>query len=223
MNLDRGGAAALIVGSIAYIALMAVHPTHVGAPVLGHLSLSALVHGTALATAPVLAFGYVALAARLGFDRAVPVLGLAFALLGIMFGMMAGTMSGLVIPEIMQAGHGSHHPGPMPADPEALRAQLQASANYTVWLNRSFAQVHYAMFSVAMILWCIAWTGRGVAGWVVRGLGALIGIAILSWQISGMSNLEAGHGALVVTLGQSLWTLIAAALLLSPREKGGVQ
>lgn len=219
MNLDRGGAVALILGSIAYIALMAVHPTHAGgAAVLGHLSLSALVHGTALATAPVLAFGYVALAARLGFDRPIPVLGLSFALLGIVFGMLAGTMSGLVIPEIMQAGHVRQHPGPMPIDPEALRAQLQAAANYTVWLNRSFAQIHYAMFSVAMILWCFAWTGRGVGGWIVRGLGVLIGVAILAWQISGTSNLEAGHGALVVTLGQSLWTLIAASLLLSPRK-----
>ncbi|MEZ5959965.1 MAG: hypothetical protein R3C30_05990 [Hyphomonadaceae bacterium] len=218
MNLDRGGAVALILGSIAYITLMAVHPTHAGgAPLLGHLSLSALVHGTALAMAPVLAFGYVALTSRLGVNRAIPVLGLCFALLGIVFGMLAGTMSGLIIPEIMQAAHAGQHPGPMPADPEALRAQLQAAANYTVWLNRSFAQVHYAMFSVAMILWSLAWTGRGVAGWIVRGLGALIGVAILAWQISGTSNLEAGHGALVVTLGQSLWTLMAASLLLSPR------
>ncbi|MEZ5957291.1 MAG: hypothetical protein R3C27_08800 [Hyphomonadaceae bacterium] len=218
MNLDRGGAVALILGSIAYITLMAVHPTHAGGePLLGHLSLSALVHGTALAMAPVLAFGYVALAGRLGVNRAIPVLGLCFALLGIVFGMLAGTMSGLIIPEIMQAAHARQHPGPMPTDPEALRTQLQAAANYTVWLNRSFAQVHYAMFSVAMVLWSLAWTGRGVAGWAVRALGALIGIAILAWQISGASNLEAGHGALVVTLGQSFWTLMAASLLLSPR------
>jgi hypothetical protein len=118
----------------------------------------------------------------------------------------------------MQAAHISRHPGPVPVDPAALQAQLQAAANYTVWLNRSFATVHYAMFSVAMILWSFAWTGRGVAGWIVRGLGLLIGVAILAWQISGMSNLEAGHGALVVTLGQSLWTLMAASLLLSARK-----
>lgn len=218
MNLDRGGAVALILGSLAYIALMVAHPTHMGGgPVLGHLSLSALVHGTALATAPVLAFGYVALVARLGFDRAIPVLGLCFAVLGIVFGMLAGTMSGLIIPEIMQAAQVRHAAGPMPVDPEALRAQLQAAANYTVWLNRSFAQVHYAMFSVAMILWCVSWTARGVAGWIVRTLGAVIGVAILAWQLSGTSNLEAGHGALAVTLGQSLWTLMAASLLLAPR------
>jgi hypothetical protein len=217
MALDRAGAAALILGAIAYIALMAVHPSHVGAPVLGHLSLSALVHGTALATAPVLAFGYVALSARLGFDRVLPGLGLSFALLGIVFGAIAGTMSGLVMPEIMTAAHGAGRPGAMPVDPAALQAQLQAAANYTVWLNRSFAQVHYAMFSIAMIFWCIAWTQRGVAGWVVRGLGFVIGAGVLAWQLSGTSNLDPQHGALVVTLGHMLWTLMSASLLLGKR------
>ncbi len=148
-------------------------------------------------------------------------LGLMFALLGIVFVMLAGTMSGLIIPAIVQAGHGGATPGPVPADPEALRAQLQAAANYTVWLNRSLAQVHYALICVAIILWCLSWTGRGVAGWLVRGWGLLAGAAILAWQISGTSNLDPVHGALVVTLGQSLWTLMASSLLLAKREDGG--
>jgi hypothetical protein len=53
---------------------------------------------------------------------------------------------------------------------------------------------------------------------VVRGLGALIGVGVLAWQLSGASNLEAQHGALMVTLAQSLWTLMAASLLLAPRK-----
>ena len=216
--MDRAGAVALIVGSILYIGLMAVHPSHVGAPVLGHLSLSALVHGTALAIAPVLAFGYFALARRLGADRPLAMLGLSFALLGIVFGMLAGTMSGLVIPEIAEAGRVAQRHGEAPIDPEALRARLQALANYTVWVNRSLAQVHYAMFAVAMLLWSLAWTQHSLSGWVVRGLGALMGVAVLVWQLSGASNLEARHGALMVTLAQSLWTLIAASLLLAPRK-----
>jgi hypothetical protein len=213
--LDRWGAFALILGSIAYIALMAVHPSHVGPPVLGHLSLSALVHGTALFIGPLFAFGYAVLAARLGLERGLPAIGLAFALIGMVFGLFAGTMSGLVIPEIVQAGHVPH--GAV-VDTEALQRQLQAQANYTVWLNRSFAQVHYAMYAIAMICWCIAWTGRGVAGWVVRVLGLVLGAGVLAWQLSGHSNLEAQHGALMVTLAQYLWTLIAASLLLSPRD-----
>lgn len=213
-SLDRWGAGALIVGSVAYISLMAVHPSHIGPPVLGHLSLSALVHGTALFVGPLFAFGYWVLASRLGLDRGLPAIGLAFALIGIVFGLIAGTMSGLVIPEIMQAGHAPH--GAV-VDADALQRQLQAQANYTVWLNRSFAQVHYAMFAVAMICWSIAWIGRGVTGWIVRVLGLVLGVLVLAWQLSGHSNLEAGHGALMVTLVQYVWTLMAASLLLAPR------
>lgn len=220
MPLDRAGAFALIFGAIAYIALMAVHPSHVGPPIVGHLSLSALVHGTALFAGPVLAFGYVALAARLGLTRPLPALGLTFCLAGALFGMMAGTMSGLVIPEIVQAAHVRPPAHGGPVDTEALQRTLQAAANYTVWLNRSFAQVHYAMFSIAMIFWCIAWTQRGVAGWIVRGLGFVLGAGTLAWQLSGTSNLEAQHGALVVTLAHMLWTLMAASLLLRPRTEG---
>jgi hypothetical protein len=217
VSLDRAGAIALIVGASAYIALMVVHPSHTGAPVLGHLSLSALVHGTALFVGPLLGFGYAALAARLGLTRPLPAMGLVFCSVGVVFGMLAGTMSGLVIPEIMQAAHipAGH---PHSADPATLQRTLQAAANYTVWLNRSFAQVHYAMFSIAMIFWCIAWTQSGVTGWVARGFGLVVAIGLLGWQISGTSNLEARHGALVVTLGQMLWTLMAAAWLFAPRK-----
>jgi hypothetical protein len=215
MSMDRWGAGALILGSVAYIALMAVHPSHVGPPILGHLSLSALVHGTALFVLPILAFGFVTLAGRLGLDRPLPALGLSFYAFSAMIVMLAGTMSGLVIPEIVEAAHDP--PRGAPADPEALRVQLQGLANYTIWLNRSFAQVHVALFSVAMTLWSLAWPARGVGDWVVRALGLVVGAGVLVWQISGTLALEAQHGALAVTLLHSLWTIMAASLLLRAR------
>lgn len=219
MSLDRWGAGALILGSIAYIALMAVHPSHVGPPVLGHLSLSGLVHGAALFINPILAFGFVTLAMRLGLDRPLPLLGLSFYLFAALLMTLAGTMSGLVIPEIIDAGR---DPPRMLAlatdDPEARRMLLQTLAAYTVWLNRSFAQVHVALFSIAMLLWSIAWPARAFADRVVRILGFVLGLAVLAWQLSGHLTMEAQHGALAVTLAHSLWTMMAASLLLRPRE-----
>lgn len=212
MSMDRWGAGALILGSVAYILLMAVHPSHVGPPVLGHLSLSALVHGTALFITPILAFGYAVLAWRLGLDRPLPALGLSFYAFAAIIVMLAGTMSGLVIPEIAEAAHDP--PRGAPADPEALRAQLQQLATYTIWLNRSFAQLHVGLFSVAMVLWSFAWPSRGLADWIVRILGLAIGAGVLAWQLSGSLTLNAQHGALAVALAHSLWTIMAASLLL---------
>lgn len=218
MSLDRWGAGALILGSITYISLMAAHPSHVGAPILGHLSLSALVHGTALFINPMLAFGFLTLTMRLGANRPLPLLAFSFYFFSALIVMLAGTMSGLVIPEIIQAGHNPvrDHNGAV-IDPEALRVRLQSLANYTVWLNRSFAQVHVALFSIAMVLWSTAWPSRGLSDWIVRILGSVLGLGVLVWQISGHLEMEAQHGALVVTLAHSLWTLIAASLLLRPR------
>lgn len=219
MTLDRWGAGALILGSIAYIALMAAHPSHVGAPVIGHLSLSALVHGTAMVTNPVIAFGFLVVTLRLGADRPLAYLAFSFYIFSAFIVMMAGTMSGFVIPEIMQAGH---HPPRDPTgaviDPEGLRLRLQALANYTVWLNRSFAQVHVTLFSIAMVLWSIAWPTRAITDWAVRVLGVVLGLVVLAAQLSGHLDMEAQHGALVVTLAHSLWTMLAASLLLRPRE-----
>ena len=216
---DRWGAGALILGSIAYIALMAVHPSHVGAPVLGHLSLSALVHGTALFINPILAFGFVTLAMRLGLDRPLPLLGLSFYLFAAILMTLAGTMSGLIIPEILDAGRDPPRMFAMATeDPEARRMLLQTLATYTVWLNRSFAQVHVALFSIAMLLWSIAWPTRALTDWIVRIMGFVLGLAVLGWQLSGHLAMEAQHGALVVTLAHSLWTMMAASLLLRPRE-----
>lgn len=218
MTMDRWGAGALIVGTIAFIALMAVHPTHVGPPVLGHLSLSALVHGTALAMKPVLAFGYVILALRLGLGRPLPMLGLSFYLFSAVFTVMAGTMSGLVIPEILKAAHLPPPGHGAPIDPAALQVQLQSLANYTVWLNRSFAQVHVGLFSIAIVLWSLAWPAGSIAGWAMRVFGLIVGGGVLAWQLSGTMTLEAQHGALVTTLAHGVWTLAAAAFLLSPRK-----
>ena len=216
---DRWGAGALILGSIAYIALMAVHPNHVGAPVLGHLSLSALVHGTALFINPILAFGFVTLAMRLGLDRPLPLLGLSFYLFAAILMTLAGTMSGLIIPEIMQAGRDPPRMFAMAAeDPETRRMLLQTLASYTVWLNRAFAQVYVALFSIAMLLWSLAWPARAFTDWIVRILGFVLGLAVLGWQLSGHLTMEAQHGALVVTLAHSLWTMLAASLLLRPKD-----
>jgi len=52
----------------------------------------------------------------------------------------------------------------------------------------------------------------------VRILGLVLGIAILGWQLFGQLAMNAQHGALVVTLAHSLWTMLAASLLLRPRE-----
>jgi len=212
---EKAGASALILGALSFIALMAVHPSHTdGPPLLGALTLGAIVHGAAFATQPILLFGFWQLTQWIG-DRALARLGLCFYALAAMLTILAASMSGLVIPQIIAVAHhanGALMPGPV--DPNSL----QPLANYSVWLNRSFASIHVVYFAVAMLLWSIAWARRGVLSWVVRGVGAVVGVGVVAWAASGTMTLEAQHGALLVTVVQMAWTLLAATAMLISRD-----
>jgi len=98
-------------------------------------------------------------------------------------------------------------------------ASIQEFARYTTWLNRSFAQVHFDLASIAILIWSLGWRGRGVLDWAVRALGVAVGAGVIAWQLSGTINFEARQGSLLITLGHGLWTMLAAATLV---RAGGV-
>ncbi len=210
MKMERAGAIALILGASAYIALMAVHPSHGGddPDIIGTFSLSAAVHATALVGMPVLVFGFVALTRCQGFDRPLPVLALSFYALAALFTMFAGTMSGLMFPYLVEAAHA----------PGGDMASIQEFAQYTMWLNRSYAQAHFDLASIAILLWSLGWRGAGALAWAVRIVGIAVSLAVLGWQLSDTISFEARHGALLITLGHSLWSILAAATLLQSRR-----
>lgn len=216
MGNAKAGAWALILGALSFIALMAVHPSHAGGTLIGALSLSAIVHGAALATQPVMLFGFWMLTKHLG-ERPLAQLALCIYVLAAGMTMLAATLSGLVIPAIIDAGqagaHGAH------VDAETLRRTLQGQANYTVILNRAVASVHVVEFAIAMMLWSIAWPGRTIFLAFTRALGVTVGVGVIAWALSGAMTLEARHGALLVTLVQMAWTLCAAIAMLTAKPK----
>jgi hypothetical protein len=215
MTNEKAGAWALILGALSFVALMAAHPMHVeGGPLLGTLTLGAIVHGAAFATQPILLFGFWQLTQWIG-DRALARLGLCFYALAAVLTILAASMSGLIIPQIIAVAH--HAPGAMipgPLDPNSL----QPLANYSVWLNRSFASVHFVYFAVAMLLWSIAWSRAGPFSWIIRIAGGLVGLGVIAWAVSGTMTLEAQHGALLLTVVQMIWTLLAAFAMLTAKE-----
>jgi hypothetical protein len=215
MSTERAGALSLILGAVAFIALMAVHPSHADmAPVLGNLTLSAIVHGVALTVQPILLFGFWALTRWPG-DRWLALIAFCFYALSAILTILAATMSGLILPQIMGAAH--HAQGAMMGramDPHSL----QALANYSVWLNRALAALNFVYFAIAMLLWSLGWSRAGVLGWIVRVAGVLGGGGIIVWAVSGTMTLDAQQGALVLTLVQMGWTLLAASAMLMHRD-----
>ncbi|MDP3803304.1 hypothetical protein [Brevundimonas sp.] len=194
---SKAGSAALIFGWTAYIALMAVHPTHLGGPSLGHVDLNDAVHWTALLIIPVLASGYVGMARGLDLSRPLPLLGLCFMLVSLVAGMIAGTLNGLVMPEVLGST----------AEQETSANSLEALRHLVWWTNQGFAAVHYTLAAVGTGLFGLAWM-RQPGG---RGLGitgVVIAAGFLAWLATGLWRPDV-HGALIVVLATGAWTISA--------------
>lgn len=194
---SKAGSAALIFGWLAYIGLMAVHPTHLGGPSLGHVDLNDAVHWTALMAMPVLACGYVGMARRLDLNTPLPLLGLCFMIFSLFAGMGAGIMNGLVMPEVMRSA----------AEQETSPDSLEALRHLVWWTNQGFAAIHYALAAVGTGLFGLAWM-RQPGG---RGLG-IAGVAVaagfLVWLATGLWRPDV-HGALIVVLAIGAWSISA--------------
>lgn len=203
----KAGAAALIFGWLAYIGLMAVHPTHLGGPSLGHVDLNDAVHWTALLALPVLAYGYLEMARWLGTDRPLPLLGLSFIAFSLVTGMGAGTMNGLVMPEVLHAGPGE---GMGPESLEALR-------HVVWWINQGFSAVHYALAAIGTGVFGLAWLSRP-GGRPLGVAGLAVGAGFLAWMATGTWRPDV-HGAGVVVLALGAWSISAGFAMRKAAEE----
>lgn len=205
MTIERAGAAALILGTIAMLGVMALHPTGVS----GHagemakmLRLGVIVHAVAIGAAPVLTFGLFAFTRSIGFDKSAASLAFFFYLFGALAVMLAATMSGLVAPRLIELQIAN------PADQAAIHNLLRLE-----WLlNQAFATLHVALFSIAIVLWALAWSGRGLLAAALQAVGLIVGVGILAWLVSGTLTLNV-HGMGAVAFAQGAWLILAAIAL----------
>lgn len=197
----KAGAAALIIGWLAYMALMAVHPTHLGGPSLGHVDLNDAVHWTALLVLPVMAYGYFGMARCLGASRALPLLGFSFVIFGLVAGMGAGIMNGLVMPEVLRSTR----------EAETSPDSLEALRHLVWWINQGFAAIHFALIAVGTGVFGLAWLARP-GGRALGVTGTLIAAGFLVWLASGTWRPDV-HGALFVVLALGAWSISAAFVL----------
>ncbi len=203
----KTGSTALIVGWLAYIGLMAVHPTRLGGPSLGHVTLNDAVHWTALLIVPVLAAGYVGLARRLDLSRPLPMLGLCFMLFSLFGGMVAGTLNGLVMPEVFRSA----------AEQETSADSFEALRHLVWWTNQGFSAIHYTLAAIGTGLFGLAWM-RQPGGRSLGIAGVAIAAVFLVWLATGLWRPDV-HGALVVVLAIGAWTIGAAfAMRRDPAE-----
>jgi hypothetical protein len=207
MSNNRTAAVALIVGSCAGLATMALHPT--GHDVIRNATAgesNALVvgiHTLALLGQGLLLSGTLALPLVLHQRRGIATGGYVFYALACVAAILAAGASGFVGPS---AVHGLAE-----AD-QATRAMMINNLYYTGLLNQAFARI-YVLFSASAIL---LWSFAAVKGReLTRPLGiygVFLATLLLLGVLGGQLRLDV-HGFGLVVLGEGIWLIWAAAQL----------
>lgn len=204
MTRDRQSAIALIVGSIAWIVTMVLHPT--GGSFEKIVRISSIIIGThslAIATIPLVLFGFWGLTARLGTDRGLPVAALVTYAFGSVAAMCAAVINGLTLPAFAKQF--------AEADP-ASRDLAHMVVDYGSTMNAGFARVFMAATAVAVLLWSISiLTTRALPRWI-GALGVAAGLTGLFLVLSGTLSVHVHDFGLFV-FGYAAWTILVGVLL----------
>jgi len=192
---ERRSAIALLIGVVAPLLIMGMHPTggditRGGARLV---MLNHVVHGVALAAQPVVFLGLLGLWRSVRSDAATAALVFyAFAIVAI---LSAATLSGFVAPDIVSD---------------------RALLGYTYELNQGFAKVSVAAIGASLILWGAALRSARLPA----AAGLIIGAVLALGVLTGWLSLSA-RGIVMVTLLQGVWIVLVAAHLLREGFHGG--
>ena len=185
---ERRAAIALLVGVVAPLLIMGMHPTGADITIGGArlVMINHMVHGVSLAAQPVVFLGLLGLWRSLRSDVATAAL--VFYAFGIVAILSAAVLSGFVAPEVV-----------------AERPLLF----YTGQLNQGFAKVSVAAIGASLILWGVALRFARLPA----AAGVIIGAVLVLGVLTGWLHLSAS-GIVIVTLLQGIWIILVAAQLL---------
>lgn len=200
---NRSAALTAILGCVAVLITMALHPT--GSEAIadgGHgtvLLRAALVHALAIGALPLLLCGMAALSWRLRPNGLSAGLGLASFTLAAIAIMVAAAASGFIGPVLI---------GALPAD-GPTRDVLLNQLHYTGVVNQAFAKIYVGLTALAFVSWCIAMRSDRAFGGMLRGYGVIAGVVPFVGVAVGHLRLDVRGFGIVVVL-HTVWMAWAA-------------
>ncbi|MGB7196286.1 MAG: hypothetical protein WBD81_22760 [Collimonas pratensis] len=208
MTNQRIHATALIIGMLAAMLTMAIHPTsfdlHASAESITHVNyINTVTHVLGLASIPVTLLGVFGISSRIGWNN----IGALSAFIVYCFAsiavMLAAVADGLIASSLAQEA--------INVD-DSKRQLLMMALHYNFQLNQALAKVYVAGASCAFILWSIALTHMGKKTTVLGIAGSIAGLCGLIAVPGGHIQMNA-HGFGLVILVQAIWIALVAIWL----------
>jgi hypothetical protein len=200
---------ALIVGSVGGIVTMLFHPT--GHDLLAQAdqiarrneAITVATHSLALASTPVLLFGFSGLSRRLDWEYPptwAAFIAYAFAAAA---AMCAAVINGLAGPVLTRQILNADEPS---------RQVLQAVFVNNTLLNGAFSKVFVVASSAAITLWSVSILKSSRFAKSIGVTGCIVGLASIAVLLSGHLRLNV-HGFGLLVFAQSAWVILLGALL----------
>src|SRR6266699_2610082 len=192
---ERRAAVALLIGVIAPLLIMGMHPTGADITTGGArlVMINHVVHGVSLAAQPVVFLGLLGLWRSLRSDVATAAL--VFYAFGIVAILSAATLSGFVAPDLVTD---------------------RVLLGLTYELNQGFAKVSVAAIGASLILWGVALRFARLPAAAGVIIGAVLALGVLTRWLRVTAS-----GIVIVTLLQGVWIIVVAAHLLREGSNGG--
>ncbi|HMF57789.1 MAG TPA: hypothetical protein VK619_15710 [Pyrinomonadaceae bacterium] len=205
---------ALIFGSLGMVVTMLFHPT--GHDLLAQADqlarrnemIAVVTHSLALASIPVLFFGFLGLSKRLGWDHALVPAALVAYGFGAVAAMCAAVFSGLVAPVLTRQ---------MLTADDSTQQVLDAVFHHNGLLNQGFAKVFVVASSLAIVFWSVSILRIGSFARAAGLVGCFVGLVGLAGILSGHLRLDV-HGFALFIFAQSVWTILIGVLLCRPGD-----
>jgi hypothetical protein len=201
MNARSPYGLALIVGTIGYVATMALHPvgiTNVSSEVLTRENqITVAVHALGLLSLPVVLFGLFGLSRRTGWHRPSTQFAFITYCLSVVAVMLAAAADGLIGPALLQKTIGAN---------EATLQSLRTAFEFNYQINQAFAKVFVVGAAIAIISWSYAVASLGVFERRVAWFGWFVGLASLAGLLSGHVRMDV-HGFGAIVLMQAIWNI----------------
>jgi hypothetical protein len=199
MTDSRKGGLALIVGNVALLFTMALHPTGNQLVNAGIVVLNIAVHTLAIFACPILFLGAIALTRAIEDGRRVATAAVVFYTFALFAGVIAGAMSGYVVSDIFRR---------IGLAPDPQTAQFwRVMLRYSGILNQAFARILVIGGAAAIILWSCAMRMRALRWYGIVSNAAII-IAVL-WglplDVHGYGLVVLLQGGWFLTVGVKMW------------------
>jgi hypothetical protein len=208
----RAAGITIIVAALLSIGFMLYHPrvhahgmSEFVVAVRQELLLNGVVHGTLIALMGVLAAGFSVVTTRL--DSVWARTALAAYALGVVSGMAAASINGLIVPEFIL-----HYEGKSESVLEALRPIL----SFCHSANQVCSRMWVVASAIALVFWSIALAQRSEAARTVGVLGIMLGLAPLVALAIGYLPMDI-HGVLAFIVTQTIWSIAVGVLLIRGR------